>query len=488
MKTSNQFPITQNQKTMKTSHFFKTLFSALTLMLFLASGCNKDENDFLPTNDPQAGISGSNEVRLATLEDTLNMLIKENRSRELHTDYLNEMPSANAKIMGIERIKVIDPHSNEFKEFEAQIIDGQLIAEGDMKFGTEAQFRARLNRAQSRGAIAEAESMRWSNGVIPYTIAANHVKNSEILEAIDRVNTETNLTITPRTNESDYVNFPITDELNSWVGKQGGVQSININENASVGNIIHEIFHAAGMMHEQSRCDRDAYVTILSGNIEEDAMSNFDKSCSDSELVGNYNYSSIMHYGAYFFSKNNSPTIIPTYNFWDGWSGFVAKFYAMGQRKNIADTDKEALKALYPITSGKYIFKPRHSAHPLFAAGSKGEVVKQSSLALLADQKFELLSAGNGYYYIKHVTSGYYLSVSARSTANGAKITLWNYEGRTHQQFKFEKISGNLYKIRVRNSGRYLDIKGKSTWIGAELQQWGYGGGTNQQFYLTTTS
>jgi hypothetical protein len=62
--------------------------------------------------------------------------------------------------------------------------------------------------------------------------------------------------------------------------------------------MTHELGHALGLFHEQSRPDRDDYVTVLTNNINPAAIPNFDKSSSDDVQTYGipYDYGSVMHY------------------------------------------------------------------------------------------------------------------------------------------------------------------------------------------------
>lgn len=66
-----------------------------------------------------------------------------------------------------------------------------------------------------------------------------------------------------------------------------------------VGVIVHELAHALGFWHEQSRTDRDDHITIVKENIHPLMLRNFKKYGHDltDPLGVKYDYDSIMHYG-----------------------------------------------------------------------------------------------------------------------------------------------------------------------------------------------
>ena len=54
----------------------------------------------------------------------------------------------------------------------------------------------------------------------------------------------------------------------SYLGMIGGRQTVNIGRGCEYKGIVqHEILHALGRVHEQSRPDRDQYVIINKNNI-----------------------------------------------------------------------------------------------------------------------------------------------------------------------------------------------------------------------------
>lgn len=93
------------------------------------------------------------------------------------------------------------------------------------------------------------------------------------------------------------------------MGKGGGIQILSVgNERQDYcrdpGVLKHELGHTLGFYHEQTRMDRDEYITILTDNIYPGALSQFNK--YDHEQTDSlgvpYDFDSIMHYSRYVSS------------------------------------------------------------------------------------------------------------------------------------------------------------------------------------------
>ncbi|CEF59684.1 Astacin-like metalloendopeptidase [Strongyloides ratti] len=91
-------------------------------------------------------------------------------------------------------------------------------------------------------------------------------------------------------------------------------QVITLSRNCylTVGYILHEIGHALGLIHEQSRRDRDYYVEINFKNIKSDNHKNFHKLVRDiyKNFSTQYDYNALMHYAQKSFAINTKIPVI----------------------------------------------------------------------------------------------------------------------------------------------------------------------------------
>merc|ERR1719154_995227 len=117
-----------------------------------------------------------------------------------------------------------------------------------------------------------------------------------------------------RTDEANYVYIRPDGGCYSYVGRVRGQQTLSLaNGCFSVGTVLHELMHAAGFYHEQSRADRDDYVQVNWENIESDKKFAFNKYTLGTQIThleAEYDTCSVMHYSSYAFSKNGKPTIV----------------------------------------------------------------------------------------------------------------------------------------------------------------------------------
>lgn len=57
----------------------------------------------------------------------------------------------------------------------------------------------------------------------------------------------------------------------SWVGRQGGSQVVSLSRSGCLyhNTVQHELLHALGFNHEQTRSDRDNHIRVLWENISQ---------------------------------------------------------------------------------------------------------------------------------------------------------------------------------------------------------------------------
>ncbi|XP_070539299.1 bone morphogenetic protein 1 homolog isoform X2 [Ptychodera flava] len=193
-----------------------------------------------------------------------------------------------------------------------------------------------------RRAATSIQTRLWPGGIIPYTISNEHSNSTRqnIFDAIAHWEEHTCIKFVTRTDQKDYVHFHRGNSCCSYVGRLGvGKQLLSIGPACdSFGIILHEIGHAVGFWHEQSRPDRDDFVEVISENMRSGARYNYNK-LSKSEVNSMdqpYDYDSIMHYGTHYYSKNRLWTLKPK-----------VQNARIGQRKKLSDLDIIQTNLLY---------------------------------------------------------------------------------------------------------------------------------------------
>ena len=223
------------------------------------------------------------------------------------------------------------------KELTYHVVGDLAIFEGDIVLGSVEELTPVADGGPIAFAVAISGSQfRWPGGVVPYTVDPALPNQSRIVDAMAHWADKTVITFVPRASQPNYVHF--SDQGGCWsrLGMRGGLQDISLSASCSTGNTIHEIGHTVGLWHEQSREDRNSFVTINYANIDPQYVSQFDQHISDGDDVGPYDYCSIMHYPPNAFSKNNEPTVVPT-----------TPQPCMGQRTALSAGDIAAIAQLY---------------------------------------------------------------------------------------------------------------------------------------------
>lgn len=202
--------------------------------------------------------------------------------------------------------------------------------------------------------------LQWPDGVVPYEFDDNVTEANQqaMRAAMDVWEAVANVRFKPKDWwEPFWIHIQNSTGNSSPVGMWGVANNtVSIASWNSRYTIVHELGHTLGFWHEQSRSDRDAYIQIITANIQSGKEDQFEKH-DEANHYGPYDFESVMHYPQCAFSIDCPPgstcgctrVTIQTLSPYNQWQN------VMGQRNRLSRFDAMTMSFLYPEPNWRFV-------------------------------------------------------------------------------------------------------------------------------------
>ncbi|TKR57955.1 hypothetical protein L596_030590 [Steinernema carpocapsae] len=315
-----------------------------------------DANSETPTSRARRSIAPSAEVT-----DTFGRSDAERLKVDFYMKKLNDLandhhPSAVSENTQFEDLKksfdswdrrMHDQDSSVSPEERGRHFEGDIVLTGDQAENIYKRAISHGNRVKRK--FIGSAVRRWDpKKPIAYSFDGSHTaREQRVIElALEHWHNITCLNFVRRDDEpaGNRIVFTDVDGCASNVGRHplGEPQFVSLApECIRLGVIAHEVAHALGFWHEQSRPDRDAWVNVRWENIDRDSKGQFLKEQpSDVDNAGvPYDYGSIMHYRSKAFARYDDLFTMNT---------FIADYQrTIGQRDQLSFNDIRLMNKIY---------------------------------------------------------------------------------------------------------------------------------------------